>query len=661
MVVLSLLVFLPSVNRGVRRTLRKPLESAWTGISKHRQYLWFAGLSLLAMIVFWVFRSRTHFLGDGFNYVANLNSGVETSIWSELLESLLHVQLHKFLNLFLSADGHLTYQVGSVAAGAFFIFLVFLISDYLGRDLFEKVFICVILATAGSVQLFFGYVEHYSYVSLAVLGYILSSLKWMEKGGKIVIPVFLFLLSTAFHFSGFLLLPSLVYLLFLAGPRRITAKKFLVLGGGALLALVLISIYVYTSKPLLIRIFVLPFEGKFTGGYTSFSWAHLLDILNELLLISPAGVILILATLLAASEKADLRSPRIFFLLLVAGFGFVFHFTFDPLLGAARDWDMFAITSPGYTILGICLFLKLGPKVEPLKYASLVLICTSVFSFLPWVALNVSESKAVQRFRDVLELDPKKSKSGHFFLTTYFGKRGMMKEVEKETQRQYEIYPDLYLVTRAVEYYNNGKPDSALEMLRMAQQIDPLSSEVHYYLGKVYHLQGNLDTAEIEYRQAMELKPEHVYAALDLARIYTQQQLWDKALSRYQAVLRFRKDDPDIYYRMGIIHACLNQPDEAVKYFKKAIDMKHDFVSARSGLALTLSKAGRVDDAIEELENAIQFEPDFADAYFQLGYLYRGRGETGKAKASWERFLKLSKDIPKCEVIRNELESLGGF
>ena len=598
-------------------------------------------------------------MGDGSNYVSNLNTGVKTLIWSELLESILHVQLYRFLNHFFSADGQLAFQIASIVAGAIFIFLVFLFSEYLGRDLFEKVFVFTILVTMGSVELFFGYVEHYSYVLITALAYLLFSLKWIDKRGKIVIPVLLFLLSAAFHFSSFFLLPSLVYLLLLTGSRGITTKKVLIIGGGALLALALVSIYIYISKPLIIRIFVLPFEGKFTTSrYTSFSPAHLFDILNELLLLAPAGVILILVTLIATFKKTEIRSPRIFFLLLVAGFGFIYHFTFDPLLGAGRDWDMFAITSLGYTLLGICLFLKINANSKSFKYASVILIWTTCISLIPWIALNVNESKSVQRFRDLLELDSKKSRSGHFFLMNYYEKKGMVNEAQQEDLRQKELFPAYYLAIEAKEYYERGILDTALVMIRKAMELEPLSSEVHYHLAKIYYLQGNWDSAETEYQQALKLKPEHIGAYVDLAQMYMQQRLWDKALEQYNTILKFRIEIPGVYSNIGDIYLRLNRPNEAVKYFRKALKLQDDFVLSHFGLARAFSKMEQMDEAINEFEKTVQLKPDFTEAYFYLGYLYRNGGQIENAKASWEQFLELSKDSQQSEVVKNLLDSL---
>jgi tetratricopeptide (TPR) repeat protein len=661
-VLLSFCVFVPKFNRGIRSIARKVFSFITEQIPRPKRFYWYAIASLVSMGIFWAFRCRTHFLGDGCGLVATLDAGDVMHMWSEIGETMLYGSLHKLLNVFSSVDTELTFQVGSILAGGIFVFLALWISDHLGKDLFEKVFVFSILATMGSILLFFGYVERYSFVSLAVLGYVFSSVKWIEERGKIVVPILLFVLAVALHLSSFFLLPSLIYLFLLTGQTRITATKLLLAGVVMLLALALVSLYVYFYKPRLEGVFVLPFQHEFTSrfssGYTSFSLTHLLDMVNELFLLSMAGVILILTTLVVAYRKIHITSPRMFFLLLVVGFGLIFHFTLDPRLGAAKDWDMFAITSIGYAILGITLFLHLGLRTDPLKYACVVLVWTSFLSLAPWIAVNASEPRAVQRFGDLLELDPMRSKSGRFVLIGYWEKKGMTDEVEKETMRQFEIFPHLHYAKIATQYYTRGVLDTALSMLRIAHELDPLSPEVHYHLGKVHQLQGNLDSAGIEYELALKSNPEDLYARHALAVTYMDRQLWDQALSQYKMILRFRKQDPEVHYNMGIICLHQNRPHEAVKHFKEAIDIDHDYVLAKSGLAFALWKTGQVEDAVKEYENVIQLKPDFADAYFYLGYLYRQMGQNAQAKASWEQFLRLSKDPRQSEEIRNALQSL---
>ena len=660
--VLSICAFVPKLNLGIRSIAGKVFSITVMQIPKHKRFYWYAGISLMSLVIFWAFRCKTYFLGDGNQLVATLDTGDVIHMWSEIGETMLYVYLHKLLNVFSSVDTVQTFQVGSFLAGGIFVFLILWFSDFMGKDHFEKIFVFSILVTMGSVLLYFGYVERYSFVSLAILGYVFSSVRWIEKRGKIILPALLFLVAVALHLFSFFLLPSLIYLLLLTGQRRITATKILVAGAGMFLALVIVTLYVYSNRPHLLSIFVLPFENGYTAGYTShytsFSLAHLLDIINEMFLLSMAGLILILASTLSAFRKIHATKPRIIFLFLVVGFGLVYHFLLDPLLGASRDWDMFAMTSIGYAVLGISLFLHLDLKTDSMKYACVVLIWTSFFSLFPWIAVNASEPRSVLRFHDLLEFDPMKSKSGRFFLINYLEKKGITDQVEKETLLQFETFPHLRYVQIATQYYDRGILDTALSMLSLARNLDSLSPEVHYHLGKIQELQGNLDSASIEYRLSLESNPDNVYARLALAVTYMERKLWDQALSQYQMVLKLRKQDPEVYYNMGVICLHKNQLHEAVDYFSKALHIDDGFVLARSGLAFGLWRTGQVENAIKEYEKVIQLKPDFADAYLNLGNIYHQTGQIAQAKAYWEQFLKLSPNSQESDVIRNALKNL---
>ena len=657
-IVLFPLIFIPGINKGIRTVVRKPVAFLYEQSSKYKRYFWYVAFSLLSFPLFWVLRSKTYFLGDGFNYVANLNNGAKTLVWSELLESLLHVQWYKFLNIFFSADGQLAYQIASITAGMIFVFLIFLFSDYMGQSLFEKFFVFSILATMGSIQLFFGYVEHYSFVYLSVLAYIFFAIRWLDKGGKLLFVIFIFVVCLAFHFASFYLLPSLAYLLLLRGEGRISKKRIWGLGLGLLLIGALFLLYVFESKPGLIRIFVLPIEQMHAPGYTLFSFSHLLDMLNENLLISPVGLILFLIPFLLFKNHFDLRRPTIIFLLLVTACQLLFHFVMDPGLGAPRDWDLFSALSLGYTILGLWLFLKTVVKASAFKYVATILVFTSFFPTLSWIALNASESKSVQRFRDILDLDPIRSRSGHFFLAQYFGERGMMEEMEREHQKQREIYPELTLLEKGIEYFNQGKLIEALDIFKRANQKYPDSPDVHFFLGKTYYRQSVLDLAEKEYKKAVKLKPEYVQAHIDLAKIYAFKGSWEEAIKQYKKVIKLGVEDPVVYSDLGKVYIHRNEFDKAVKYFQKAIQIKEDFVEAHLGLGAVFFKLDHLDEAITEYQKVIRIKPNSELAYLLLAKLYIKKGSKEGAIKTLEQFLKFSTDPQKSEEVKETLKSL---
>jgi tetratricopeptide (TPR) repeat protein len=635
-----------------------PLTSLYKRISGSKPYIWYAGFSLLAVGLFWALRSRTYFWGDGLGLVTALNEGGLIRGWAEFLEVSLHINLHRFLGLFFSAHGQLTYQVASMAAGGIFVFFAFLFSEYLGRDPFERFFVFSILLTMGSVQLFFGSAEHYSFAYLSIFVYLFLSLRWLDKGGSILLVVLSFGLALGFHFASFYLLPSLAYLLLAKRRSRVNRKVIWGLELGLVLAAILFLWHVFESKPGLIRIFVLPVEQRFAPGYTWFSWAHLLDLLNEHLLISPVGLVLILAVLLSERRRIDFRSSAVRFLLLVTGFQLLFHFVIDPGLGAPRDWDLFSALSLGYTVLGLRLFLNLGRGQAGFKYLATILITVCVYSTLPWVALNASEGRSIQKYRDVLDLDPKRSRSGHFLLARYFSERGMVEEAERENRKQRETFPEVVLLEEGIEHFNRGRLAEARNAFERAIQQDPAFPDVHFFLAKTHLRQGDLELAEAEYRKTIELMPEFHKAHIDLAKIYASRREWKDAISHYEKILKLDVKDPVVYTDLGKIYALRGEYEKATKYLEKAIQIQEDYVEAHSVLAEVWFALDRLDEAAAECQEVIRLKPDSEHAYLFLAEIYSKQGSKESAIRILEQFLEASADSGKTEKVRETLKRL---
>ena len=113
-------------------------------------------------------------MGDGYFKLENLASGHITR--TEPLDGIFHHQLYLLLTaLFPNADPSLAYTVPSVVCGGAFIFLILVLADLLGKTSFQKVLIFSLLVTLGSTQLFFGYVESYTTLLVAVTLFTLLS------------------------------------------------------------------------------------------------------------------------------------------------------------------------------------------------------------------------------------------------------------------------------------------------------------------------------------------------------------------------------------------------------------------------------------------------------------------------------------------------------
>jgi tetratricopeptide (TPR) repeat protein len=610
-------------------------------------------------------------LGDGAAIISYMNLGKLWVKWTEPLESFLHLKAFDLAKALFNLDAGTTYALLSCVAGSLFIFLTFIFSDFVGKQRSEKILSFFILISLGSMELFFGYVEHYSFLYVFVFVFIFAALAYLEGKLKLIFPLLAFLLAILSHVSAVYLLPSVLFLFLLRdglttnGEIKISPRRVFWIG---FLAFVFLVIFILGYKKygwIVPRLFVPLTKGDYYApGYTLFSLSHFLDFLNQQLLISPVGLILLLALLFCKIPKKLFKDKISWFLLIVALPQLLMNFLLNPILSASRDWDMFSGVSLGYTILGLYLFLKFfttgsGRKDKTkFEYLSLILVVTSLYSTAPWIVLDSHEPKTIQRFRNLLGVDPKRSQDGHFILIKYFETHGMEGEAEKEKQVQRKILPEFTLATEGKNFWLKGELDSAEATFLEAIKIAPEWAELHADLGKVYFRKKELDKAEAEYRMAIKLCSCLSSPYYDLGGVYLTKGKLDSALEYYKKAILTKTGFPEAYFYTGYIYFVKGNLRKAEEFFKKTLTLKPDFEDAYIFLADVYDKQGRSQEAMEMCQTVLKLNPNSAQAHLRLGMLYLSKGVKENAIKELESFLKLAPESRKAEEVRNMLQKL---
>jgi hypothetical protein len=268
-----------------------------------------------------------------------------------------------------------------------------------------------LVLTTGSMQLFFGYVENYTIISVGLL--ITLFLAWYALQGKIapVWPVLALSMTNGFHPSTVFLWPGMLFLAWACRQRRYvslsgallqTILPPLLVGGGGVLALMEygdhgLSSLLGDDRPgggdgiWFVPLFEATNEWQ---HYTMFSWAHLLDWLNEHFLISPFGLPLIVLTLLTARRfkltlfhrPAD--KDYAVFLGVTTGSYLLLTWLWNPDYGGWKDWDLFAPSAFVYTLLGGYLLVRVLITPARLKEGSLFVITVSLLHTAAWIFTN---------------------------------------------------------------------------------------------------------------------------------------------------------------------------------------------------------------------------------------------------------------------------------
>jgi tetratricopeptide (TPR) repeat protein len=177
-----------------------------------------------------------------------------------------------------------------------------------------------------------------------------------------------------------------------------------------------------------------------------------------------------------------------------------------------------------------------------------------------------------------------------------------------------EVY---YVLGKAYYYKGTGYADLAIKYLEMARGLSYNARDIPEYLGLAY-------AAVKDYRSSI--------AAFTIA------------LNPVQANLA---EDPGgarpsdaLLLAIARSYMALEEPDSARAYLSRCIESSKDSASrlqARLLYGEILKLAGDWEGAEAQYQALLGEAGDNAEAYYQLGELYAGRGETTRARAEWRR------------------------
>lgn len=409
-------LIIPAMSQLVLAPIRGIHASRFTlHVSRFTLY---ALISLLAGLLFWLARLRHLRWGDSYLLTQALSTpDLELRViynWQAPFTVFLHQRLWQFVaDPLLGWSVESVYATTSILCGMIFVYLLLTWTAELGRTPLESAILAGLVLTIGSMQLFFGYVENYTVISLGLL--ITLFLAWRALRGELqpIWPVLALSLTNAFHPSTVFLWPGVVFLSWLCWRRRrvpagvAMAQTMLppLLVGASVLALMESGGHGLTAllgqdRPgggdgvWFVPLFAIDPQWQKYQPYTMFSAAHLLDWLNIHLLISPFGLPLLAMTLAAVYRFRltlfDQAADRDYgyFLALTGAMYVLLTWLWNPDYGGRKDWDLFAPSAFVYTLLAGYLLVRVMRDQEKLSQAGLFAIAVSLLHTAAWIFTN---------------------------------------------------------------------------------------------------------------------------------------------------------------------------------------------------------------------------------------------------------------------------------
>ncbi len=596
-----------------------------------------------AGVVLYVLRQRTFFLGDGQLRLTNTEAHHLFSL-EEPLDTLVHTSLYIVLNPLFGTSGKVVYQGLSILMGVGALWGGWYYLKRLYNPVGRRWFMGGLVATSGAAQLFFGYVESYTIVAALSLMFLFSALLMIKRKKPTPIPAVFLSLAIITHPVAVMLLPAAWYAYrqvigSSTGMRQTITSWLPYLGTGAsIIGAVIIVFWLGGQSPLdfiahyLSGSNLLPFtaRGDRYGMVTAY---HFADVANEIGLTIPAGIAIFFLLFRVRSIR---WTTSVVFLALASAGMLLFMTVFNPKLGFARDWDIFALAAfPATLFLGEFILETVGKNLFRIAFPLLVI---AVLHTVPWIAINASTAASLARIEHLVGTPwwPKTAKAlTHDDLGKYWHEQGDLARRGYHYARAFDLAGNRRYYENVVNaYYHLGD----LEALRLFVPRDETNPLGYFYLGSALLTKKEYEGALRAFERVRKLDPDYTGVYLQLGRTYLLMNKYEECIAAYREALR-RKESAKGNADTG------------------RVDI--NWRSVHTGLGLAYHQTGRWEEAIEQYREALALEPENAQTHYSIALSCYRAGRDSLARAHADMAERQGYDGGKISALRSLIESGG--
>jgi len=490
-------------KRGSREPFRMP---GWSGWLLLLPWTWFL----------WKFETRTRFLGDGTVWLKNLQLE-KPNPFSEPLASATWNGYAGILRALKLPVDPVTAGILSIFCGVIAAALFWGIACEIAAQARSRAFAFAALATMGIVQLYFGYIESYPPVSVAILIYLWLGLRQLRGAGHPGWTAVALAVAIASHLACVFLVPSFLYLL-LREPRSWPKRAALALLPPVGAAALLIALgYPPSRWQTAFRIAAGAVEpghaaALYARPYGEISLGHAWDVLNAILIALPVPALLLLAALAASGGKpgsGPFRAPSSIFLALAALPGFLLAAALVLPVAPAQDWDLTAILLLPLAVFGVSAGFSIpGLPLRGVRAAAVALLGAG--ALLSFVLVNADEDFSLRRFEILVGPGSRITNYGKAYgneiLNTYDAERGDFPRALIHAQRALDAEPTnpRYWTKKGAALYELNRFDEAIPVLEEGLRRGP-RHDGYYNLGNCFVRVRRYAEAEASFRQAIRM------------------------------------------------------------------------------------------------------------------------------------------------------------
>ncbi|MFH2036245.1 MAG: hypothetical protein ABIJ45_07580 [Candidatus Zixiibacteriota bacterium] len=518
-------------------------------------------------VIFIIFLAPTHFLGDGYTWLDNLTGQRSTIFkWSESGSTSILSFIQNFLGEKNKQTGLLAFQIVSVTSGAITIWFYFEIAGLISSESTKRFLIFISLLISGTLLLFFGYVENYPILFPFIFAFFYFAIKYAKKDTGIIGATIFLILAIIIHLQSAIFIPGLIYLYFCNPSGQKLFKKYKAYFYLSIIIILTAGLYIfykkYTTNLYFENIFLPLFNGKpIYPEYSLLSGRHLIDIINQLLLISP--LLPLFAILSIKNWRKSLADKTSAFLILISISSLLFLLIIDPKLGMPRDWDLFAMTGIGVMLLFI--YRITDPACKKIKPYSFSLLLIALLAITPFLIVSLNTSCSLKQMRYIIELDKEKSLSSIITLRNYHRDNGN-KNAADSANMLFNLYnQNERKINQAFKALDDGNYEQAATIMK-AIKPDKFNSNYHNLASILNMEMGFFDNALKANAKAIQLRAYDAKIISNRAQIYIKMKNYNEAMELLRKGLAFDSTCKSIVEGLAYTHYQYKRYDSAYYY-----------------------------------------------------------------------------------------------
>ncbi len=531
--------------------------------------------SVVMVVVLYLLRSKALVYGDGYSVLTDASDTEGVVLFNQYYVQIVALYFHHYLIRFFTSWTTMTpeqiYALANAIGGMLGLWAIVRISGQITSSRASKLFVMIGALSSGSVILFLGYIENYTWATMLSLWAISYAVGYAERRNG-ALPLFLFaLLAFLFHMIALPFLIVAVITLFLrstpAGNLLFGIRLWIVNIAIAVVSMAMVAV----SRMFDVNIFT-PIFRIARNSYWFLSEAHIVDVLNEMVLVAGLGVMLLVFGAVCCRRRVFAVGPIDGILGTAALLTFLASFWIDPQIGAPRDWDLLSIYGFPLTIWALYRTTKYFAHREvPSRLVVAVLVAVVIQH-----GGNIFEKShpdlAVTRLDGLLEKDI------HY-------------------QPEYSL-AHRCIAWAAILQDNVDRRDLAVKYLKRRLQASDKSYEACFNLAYIYYEQGKYDSAVSYLSRGLAIKPDDTQMLLTIARLEQKLGNFAQAAKWFSRALEFEPDNHEMLTELGVALGADNRATEALPYFQRANELAAPSFELLVNLAMCHVATGSSDSAL---------------------------------------------------------------